>query len=186
MMVLIDEAYHHFVDDPRYETAMNYVKQGRNVVIARTFSKIYGLAGMRLGYGVARPDIIARMRRSITGSQNLNALVKFGAVAALKDTADEARVRNETIRMRKSTVAALEGMGFKVLPSQANFFMVHIRRPVTTADRNAFRERGVLVGREFPPMTDYLRVSVGLEEENTRFINAFRQVFAGTTQSNRG
>jgi histidinol-phosphate aminotransferase len=185
MMVLMDEAYHHFVDDPRYETAMGYVKEGRNVVVARTFSKIYGLAGMRLGYGVAPAPIIARMRRTITGTQNINALVKFAAVAALKDTADEARVRNETIAMRKKAATDLEALGYKPLPTQANFYMVHIRRPVQEVIP-MFRDRGVLVGRAFPPMNDYMRVSIGLPEENARFLTAFRQIFTGTTSSSRG
>jgi histidinol-phosphate aminotransferase len=182
MMVLIDEAYHHFVDDPRYESAINYVKEGRNVVLARTFSKIYGLAGMRLGYGVAPTHIIDRMRRTITGTQNINALVKFAGVHALRDTAEEARVRNTTIAMRNKMTSDLEALGYRVLPSQGNFIMVHIRRPVAEVIP-MFRERGVLVGRAFPPMTDYMRVSIGLESENARFMTAYRQVFTGTATS---
>jgi histidinol-phosphate aminotransferase len=178
--ILIDEAYHHFVEDPRYETAIPYVKEGRNVIVARTFSKIYGLAGMRLGYGVAPAHIIARMRRTITGTQNINALVKFAGVAALADTAEEQRVRNATNTMRRQVVGDLEAVGYRVLPSEANFFMVHIRRPVQEVIP-MFRERGVLVGRAFPPMNDWMRVSVGLEEENARFVSAFRQIFTGTT-----
>jgi histidinol-phosphate aminotransferase len=180
MTILIDEAYHHFVEDPRYETAIPYVKEGRNVIVARTFSKIYGLAGMRLGYGVAPSHIIERMRRTITGTQNINALVKFAGVAALADTAEEQRVRNSTNAMRKQVVGSLEAVGYKVLPSEANFFMVHIRRPVQEVIP-MFRERGVLVGRAFPPMNDWMRVSVGLEEENARFVTAFRQIFTGAT-----
>jgi histidinol-phosphate aminotransferase len=186
MMILIDEAYHHFVaDDPRYETAMKYVKEGRNVVVARTFSKIYGLAGMRLGYGVARTDIIDRMRRVTTGTQNIGALVKYGAVAALKDPQEEVRVRNLINAQRKTTIAAIEATGYKVLPSNANFYMVAIKRPVTEVIP-MFRDKGVLVGRAFPPMNDYMRVSVGTPEENTKFVNAFKQIFTGTTQTSRG
>jgi histidinol-phosphate aminotransferase len=185
MMVLMDEAYHHFVDDPRYETAMGYVKEGRNVVVARTFSKIYGLAGLRLGFGVAPAPIIARMRRTITGTQNINALVKYAAVASLKDTAAENRVRTETIAMRKKAATDLEALGYRVLPSQGNFYMVHIRRPVAEV-LPMFRDRGVLVGRAFPPMNDWLRVSIGLPEENARFLTSFRQIFTGATSSSRG
>jgi histidinol-phosphate aminotransferase len=186
MMILIDEAYHHFVvDDPRYESALKYVKEGRNVVVARTFSKIYGLAGMRLGYGVARADVIERMRRVTTGTQNISALVKYGAVAALKDPQEEVRVRNLINGLRKTTVAQIEATGYKVLPSNANFYMVAIRREVGPVIQE-FRNRGVLVGRAFPPMTQHMRVSVGTEEENTRFVNAFKQIFTGATQSGRG
>jgi histidinol-phosphate aminotransferase len=180
--ILLDEAYHHFVNDPRYATSVPYVKEGRNVVVARTFSKIYGLAGMRLGYGIAPTPIIDRMRRTITGSQNLNALVKFGVVAALKEPQEEARVRNATIQMREKMTADLTALGYRVLPSQGNFIMVHIRRPVTEVIP-LFRERGVLVGRAFPPMNDWMRVSIGLDTENAKFTTAFRQVFTGATSS---
>jgi histidinol-phosphate aminotransferase len=183
--ILLDEAYHHFVNDPRYATSVPYVKEGRNVVVARTFSKIYALAGMRLGYGIAPTPIIDRMRRTITGSQNLNALVKFGAVTALKDPQEEARVRNATIQMREKVSADLTALGYRVLPSQGNFFMVHIKRPVNEVIP-MFRDRGVLVGRAFPPMNDWMRVSIGLESENTKFVNAFKQIFTPTSSSSGG
>jgi histidinol-phosphate aminotransferase len=183
--ILLDEAYHHFVNDPRYATAVPYVKEGRNVIVARTFSKIYGLAGMRLGYGIGPTSLVDRMRRTITGSQNLNALVKFGVVAALKEPQEEQRVRNATIQMREKMTADLTALGYRVLPSQGNFIMVHIRRNVTEVIPQ-FRDRGVLVGRAFPPMNDWMRVSIGLDTENARFTTAFRQIFTGATSSGRG
>ncbi|MCI0432857.1 MAG: aminotransferase class I/II-fold pyridoxal phosphate-dependent enzyme [Gemmatimonadetes bacterium] len=172
--VLIDEAYHHFIEDPSYEASIPYVLEGRNVIIARTFSKIYGMAGMRLGYAIAKPEILRRMRPYSTGT--INAIVKWGGVAALKDKDEEARVRRETIAIRKKAVADIEAMGYSVIPSETNFFMVHIRRPVQPVIA-AFREKGVLVGRPFPPMLDHLRVSVGLPEEMSRFFTAYRQIF---------
>jgi histidinol-phosphate aminotransferase len=180
MPVLIDEAYHHYVDDPNYATSVPYVLEGRQVVIARTFSKIYGMAGMRLGYAIAPRELIQRMRPHATGT--INALVKWGGVAALADTETPARVKRETIEIRNRTTTALEGMGHKVIPSDANFFMVHIRRPVQPVIEE-FRKRGVIVGRPFPPMTDYLRVSIGTPEEMDRFMTAWKGVFAGTTSA---
>ncbi|MEZ4425711.1 MAG: aminotransferase class I/II-fold pyridoxal phosphate-dependent enzyme [Gemmatimonadota bacterium] len=180
--VLIDEAYHHFIEDPAYATVLPYVLEGRNVVIARTFSKIYGMAGMRLGYAIAAPDVLQRMRPYSTGS--INALVKWGGAAALADTEAEARVRRETIRLRKEAVADLESLGFDVIPSETNFFMVDVRRPVGPVIA-AFREREVLVGRPFPPMLEHLRVSVGLPEEMDRFAHAFREIFEVTATSGR-
>jgi histidinol-phosphate aminotransferase len=184
--ILLDEAYHHFVDDPRYETGMQYVRDGRNVVIARTFSKIYGLAGIRLGYGVGPTYLVDRMRKTTTGMSNLSALAKYAAVASLKDTASEQRVRTTIIAQRKKTIGELQALGFKVLPSVANFFMVQLPRAVTAQDRTEFRNRGVLVGREFPPMVDYLRVSVGTAEEMDRFMTAFKQVYATTARTGAG
>lgn len=172
--VLIDEAYHHFVEDPNYATSLPYVLEGRQVVIARTFSKIAALAGMRLGYAVAPKALIDRMRPHSVGS--INALVKWGGVAALKDTASQQQVKSMTLQLRKKTTAELESLGYKVLPSETNYFMVHIRRQVQPVIEE-FRQKGVLVGRPFPPMLEHLRVSVGTAEEMNRFVTAFKEIF---------
>ncbi|MFV1986879.1 MAG: histidinol-phosphate transaminase [Gemmatimonadota bacterium] len=172
--VLIDEAYHHFIEDPRYETSVPYVLEGRNVLVTRTFSKIYGMAGMRLGYGIAPVDLIQQMRPYSTGS--MNALVKWGGVAALQDAESEAWVKKTTLDLRKKTVGEIEAMGYECLPSECNFFMVKTGRPVREI-QPAFRERGVLVGRPFPPMNDFLRVSIGTEDEMKRFMTAWKDIF---------
>jgi histidinol-phosphate aminotransferase len=178
MPVLIDEAYHHFVQDPAYATAIPYVLEGRPVIIARTFSKIAGLAGMRLGYAVAPRDIIQQMRPFSTGS--VNAIVKWGGVAALKDTESIAKVRKLNLELRTKATAELQSLGYSSIPSEANFFMVHIRRPVQPVI-DEFRKKGVLVGRPFPPMLEHLRVSVGTADEMTRFMTAFKSIMAART-----
>ena len=172
--VLIDEAYHHFVEDPGYASAIPYIKEGRKVLVTRTFSKIYGMAGLRLGYGIAPPDMIDQMRGYATGS--VNALVKWGGVAALQDHESERWVRETTIALRNQTVSELQGQGFKVLPSETNFFMVHTGRPAAEV-RAEFRKYDVAVGRDFPPMLDHLRVSVGTEDEMKRFMTAWNEIF---------
>ena len=171
--VLIDEAYHHFVDNSDYATSVPYVLQGRPVIITRTFSKIAALAGMRLGYGVAPAGLIRQMSAYTT--EGINAVVKWGGVAALKDAESQARVKRVTLELRKSTSDALTTMGYSVIPSETNFFMVDLRRPVTSVIA-AFRARGVLVGRPFPPMLQHLRVSIGTADEMQRFLSAFKQV----------
>ncbi len=173
--VVIDEAYHHFVEHPEYATSIPYVRQGRLVIVARTFSKIAGLAGMRLGYAVAPRELLQRMRPHSTGT--INAVVKWGGVASLKDTAAQAWVRKTTLELRGRTVRALEGMGYSVIPSDCNFFMVHLKKPVQPIVEE-FRKKGVLVGRPFPPMLEYLRVSVGTAQEMDRFLMAFREIMA--------
>ena len=172
--VLIDEAYHHFIQDPAYATAVPYIKEGRKVIVTRTFSKIYGMAGLRLGYGIAPAEMIDEMRTRSTGS--VNALVKWGAVAALEDHESEAWVRDTTIKLREATAKELRSQGFEVIPSETNFFMVHTGRPASEV-RAAFRKRDVAVGRDFPPMLDYLRVSIGTEEEMKRFLAAWNEIF---------
>jgi len=114
MPVLIDEAYHHFVDDPAYATSTPYVLEGRPVIIGRTFSKIAALAGMRLGYGISTPEIIQKMRPYSMGS--INALVKWGGAAALKDTESQARIKKMVIDLRKKTTSELAAHGYEVIP----------------------------------------------------------------------
>jgi histidinol-phosphate aminotransferase len=183
MPVLVDEAYHHFVEDPAYATSVPYVLEGRPVIIARTFSKISALAGMRLGYAVAPREIIQMMRPFSTGS--VNALVKWGGVAALRDTAAQEQVRRVTTQLRRKTTGELQAMGYPSIPSEGNFFMVHIKRPVQPVIEE-FRKKGVLVGRPFPPMTEHLRVSVGTPDEMGRFMGAFKEIFAARAATRSG
>ena len=173
MPVLIDEAYHHFVDNSDYASSVPYVLEGRPVIVTRTFSKIAALAGMRLGYAIAPVELIRQMRPYTMGS--INAIVKWGGVAALKDLESQAKVKRVTLELRKNTTDQLKGLGFNVIPSEANFFMVDIRRPVQSVSAR-FREQGVLVGRPFPPMLLHLRVSVGTADEMARFLAAFKKI----------
>ena len=172
--VLIDEAYHHFVASPDYATSVPYVQEGRPVIITRTFSKIAALAGVRLGYGLAPKDLIERMRPF--GSGGLNALAKYAGVAALKDTAFEKKVKQMTIDLREKTARDLRAFGYEVIPSETNFFMVNVGRDVVGVAED-FKKRKVLVGRKFPPMNNWLRVSIGTEPEMARFMAAFKEIF---------
>ncbi len=171
--VLIDEAYHHFVDNSDYATSVPYMLEGRPVIVTRTFSKIAALAGMRLGYAIARKDIIAQMRPYSMGS--ISAVVKWGGVAALADTESQARVKKVTIDLRQQTIGYLKGLGYESIPSDTNFFMVHLKKPVVPVIE-AFRKKGVLVGRPFPPLTEHLRVSIGNPDEMQRFQVAFKEI----------
>jgi histidinol-phosphate aminotransferase len=171
--VLIDEAYHHFVEDPAYETSMKYVKEGRAVIVARTFSKIAGLAGMRLGYAVAPREQLAVLRPYATGS--VNACVRWGAAAALADKANEDKVRRATIGLRQKAIAELKALGYESIPSETNFFMVHLKKPVVPVIAE-FRKKGVIVGRPFPPLNESLRVSIGTPDEMAKFSSAFREI----------
>ena len=179
MPVLIDEAYHHYVDDQAYGTAIPYIQEGRKVVVARTFSKIAALAAMRIGYSVAPPDMIREMR--IYASNSVNVLAKWGAVASLKDPAAQADVKTKTITLRNNTSKVLESWGYAVIPSQTNFFMVSLGDRTVQPVIEEFRKRGILVGRPFPPMLNHLRVSVGTPEDMEKFIQAFKAIFPQKT-----
>jgi len=175
--VLIDEAYHHFVDDPNYAISVPYIIEGRQVIVKRPFSKIAALAGMRLGYGLALKELIARMSPFANGS--INAIVKWGGVAALNDTAAQEFVKKTTVALRKKVTDQPTGLGYDVIPSETNFFMVHVRRDVTPVIAE-FENKGVLVGRKFPPVVEHLRVSIGTAEEMDRFMTAFKEIFKHT------
>ena len=175
MPVLIDEAYHHFVDDPNYATSVPYVLEGRPVIIARTFSKIAALAGMRLGYAIATPEIIQKMRPYSMGS--INALVKHGGAASLKDTASQAEVKRKTIDDPQEDRRRARSARLRTIPSETNFFMVHLGGRQVQPVIEEFRAKKVLVGRPFPPMTEHMRVSVGTPEEMARFMTAFKEIF---------
>ena len=173
--VFIDEAYHHFVDDPNYEPSIKYVTEGRKVIVARTFSKIAGLAGMRLGYAVAPPEIIELLKPLVV-SYNTNAVVKYGGAAALKDTAHEAKMKQLNKQVRDKTMNELTAMGYELIQSQTNFFMVNVKKDVTPVAAD-FLKKGFVVGRKFPPMNEWLRVSVGTDEEMKGFMKVFKELF---------
>lgn len=176
MPILIDEAYHHFVDDPRYAESVNYIKEGRPVIVARTFSKIAALAAMRIGYALAPAELIRQMRPYSMNS--VNVLAKWGAVASLKDTAGQADVRRKIIESRTKTQRELEAHGYPTIPSQTNFFMVSLEGRTVQPVIQEFRGKGILVGRPFPPMINHLRVSVGTPEDMDKFLKAFKEIFA--------
>ncbi|HEY2851087.1 MAG TPA: aminotransferase class I/II-fold pyridoxal phosphate-dependent enzyme [Gemmatimonadaceae bacterium] len=176
-MVLIDEAYHEYVEDPAYATAIPMALESPNVFVARTFSKVFGMAGMRVGYAVGRPETIARMKGWMLGS-NVNQL----ALAAAKTTvADSTRIADEKRKNHEAkifTVKAFASMGYEVTPSDANFMMVDIKRDVKTFKAECIK-RGVAVGRPFPPLNTHLRVSVGTMAEMEKAVEVFRTTLAG-------
>jgi histidinol-phosphate aminotransferase len=176
------------VEDPAYGTSIPYVIEGRPVIVARTFSKIAALAAMRVGYAISTPDIIKQLR--VYASNSVNVLAKHGAVASLKDTAGQAEVKKKIVALRNQTTRELEAHGYPVIPSQTNFFMVSLHDATVQPTIEAFRAKGILVGRPFPPMLNHLRVSVGLPEEMTKFTAAFKEIFpkkaAVTTMAARG
>jgi histidinol-phosphate aminotransferase len=183
MPVLIDEAYHHFVDTPDYESSMKYVLEGRQVIVCRTFSKIAALAAMRLGYGIGPADLIKKVHTFTTGSQSIT--VKFGGAASLKDKEGQAKTKALNKQVRDNTIAKLRALGFEVLPSEANFFMVGLKRDAGEVAPE-FQKRDVMVGRPFPPMTQHLRVSVGTQAEMDKFMTAFKEIMVGPAKASAG
>lgn len=176
--VLIDEAYHHYVEDSAYATAVPLALNRRNVVVTRTFSKLYGMAGLRLGYAVGQPETIARLRRHRLAN-SVNALVAPAAVAALGDAALPQVERARNHEAREFTRQSLSSFGYPSGVSEANFIMVDIRRDVREFHK-ACAERGVLIGRPFPPLMTHARISIGTLEEMTAALEVFKAVLASS------
>jgi histidinol-phosphate aminotransferase len=173
-MVLVDEAYHHYVETNDYESVIPLVKQYPNLIVARTFSKIYGMAGLRCGYCVTQRANIGRMRaHQIFDSVNIMALV--AARASLKDAEHVANGRKLNNEVKKNLCAELDTLGYRYIPSHANFIMIDLRREVRPVI-SALRGRGVEVGRVFPPLPNFMRVTIGTAPEMKQFLSAFREV----------
>jgi histidinol-phosphate aminotransferase len=172
--VLVDEAYHHYVESNDYESLIPLVKQYPNLIVARTFSKIYGMAGLRCGYCVTQRANIERMRTQQTwDSVNIMALV--AALASLKDAEQVSRGRKLNSEVKKNVCAELDTLGYRYIPSHANFIMIDLRRDVRPVIA-ALRSHGVEVGRLFPALPNHMRVTIGTAPEMKAFMSAFREV----------
>jgi histidinol-phosphate aminotransferase len=172
--VLVDEAYFHFADSPDYETVIPLVAQYPNLIVARTFSKIYGLAGMRLGYAVAQAAMIERLSNE-QAWDNVNVAVLEAGRASLADSAHIDRTKKLILEARRTTMAALEAKGHRTIPSSTNFFMVDLKKDVRPVIAG-LKEKGVEVGRFFPALPTHLRVTVGTGAQMERFLGAFGAV----------
>lgn len=174
-MVFIDEAYYEFVDNPDYGTMMGLVREGhRNIVVSRTASKIHGLAGLRIGFGFAHPDLVTEISNRETGA--VNALGVEAAYASYQDK----DFQEFTLRKNKESLAIIEGMheelGHRYVKSNANFSFFYTSRNVEEV-REAFRKENIMVGRPFPPMLDWLRVSMAKPEEMRYFVQTYKKLF---------
>ena len=173
-MILVDEAYFHYADSPNYESVIPMVKDHPNLIVARTFSKIYGMAGLRCGYCVAQNETIERIRpHQMWDSVNCMALA--AAVASLNDPDQVANGKRLNSEAKTFVTAAIEKMGYKQIPSQANFIMFDVKRPVVPLIK-ALKERNVQVGRLFPALPNHMRLTIGKKTEMEVFLSAFRQV----------
>ncbi len=175
-MILVDEAYFHYADSPDYETVIPLVKDHPHLIIARTFSKIYGMAGLRCGYCVAQKDTIDRMRpHQMWDSVNCMALA--AASASLDDPDQVTNGQRLNSEAKSFVTSELNKMGYKSIPSQANFIMFDCKRPVVPLIQ-ALNQRKVHVGRLFPALPNYMRLTIGKKAEMESFLAAFRDVAA--------
>ena len=170
---LVDEAYYDYCEDSGYRSCIRWIAERTNLLVVRTFSKIYGMAGMRLGYGIAHPDTAETLREYI-GRNNANQLALAAALASLGDAELVERSLESNRRGSRVLSECLDELGLAYLPSHTNFVMHRISGDLETYQKRML-ESGVKVGRAFPPMLEYSRVSIGLPQEMERFTETLRE-----------
>jgi histidinol-phosphate aminotransferase len=172
-VVIIDEAYHHFSND---ESCIDLVAQDKDVIVTRTFSKIYGMAGIRAGVAVARPDLIERFGNVGGPSRSLASISITSAAAARASLQDKDLVplrKKINSDIRSETLEFLTKHGYKIVPgSQGNMFMVDVKRPGKEF-QTAMLKENVAIGRTWSAMPNYVRVTVGTKAEMEKFQTAF-------------
>jgi len=174
--VLVDEAYLHYATSPEASSAFRYVKEGKNVIVCRTFSKIYGMAGLRVGYIAGRPDLIAKMEPY---RNNVISIVSVRAVLAALDLGPKMLEERKAkiVHTRNELCAWMSEKKIKFIPPQANFVMIETGRDVKQMQA-AMLAKGVAVGRPFPPLNTMMRVSIGTDAEMAKFRKVFTEVLA--------
>jgi len=173
-MILVDEAYFHYADSPDYVSVIPLVKEHPNLVVSRTFSKIYGMAGLRCGYCVAQKEAVDRMRSNqMWDSVNIMALA--AASASLDDTDQVPNGQRLNSETKTFVISELQRMGHKTIPSQANFIMFDCKKPVVPLIKT-LKERSVHVGRLFPALPSHMRLTIGKKSEMEIFLETFREL----------
>ena len=185
-VILIDEAYHDYVTDPSYQSAIPLALETPNVFVTRTFSKAYGMAGMRVGYAIGRAETIKPLEK-LRMPYNVSVFGVAAAIAALGDAKHIEAERERNTKVRAFTIKALDEFGCKTADSQANFLFVDVGRPAKDF-REACAKQGVVVGRDFPPFEKtHVRISIGTSDEMQKSATVFRNVLrpASTPSSAR-
>jgi histidinol-phosphate aminotransferase len=185
--ILIDEAYFDYVTDPDHQTHAPIAIENPRVIVARTFSKAYGMAGVRIGYAIGDLATIKKMS-AYRMPYNVNT---FGVAAAVASLKDPQHIKDESARnkaVRDFTVKALADLGYTSTDSQTNFIFTDIGKTMTAAAfRDACAAKGVMVGRDFPPMEkQWARISLGTMEEMQKATEVFRSVLKSSTTTSSG
>ncbi|HKN20932.1 MAG TPA: pyridoxal phosphate-dependent aminotransferase [Terracidiphilus sp.] len=173
-IVLVDEAYIHFCDAP---TAIDLVKTGKDVIVLRTFSKLYGMAGLRCGVAIGRPDLLQKLE-SYGGFNPMPVTAVAAATASLNEPNLVAERKRINAEVRAATFEWLERNGYSYIPSVSNCFMLDTKRPAKQVIA-AMAQQKVIIGRIWPAMPTYTRITIGTREEMDRFQVALQKVMSG-------
>lgn len=177
VVVVLDQAYYEYVEDAQSPEGLDFVREGHNVVLLHTFSKAYALAGLRVGYGLARPELIAYLQQ-VRGPFNVNSLAQVAAIASLNDAEQVKSAQTLNQAGKAQFYAAFDAMGLNYIPTEANFVLVNCERQSSQVFTELLRH-GVIVRTGDPfGMPTWLRVTIGTREMNERFTSALRQILS--------
>jgi len=179
IIVVFDEAYFEFLDDP--PDTLQYVREGRNLVVLRTFSKIHGLAGLRIGYGMARPDLIEVLHKT-RQPFNVNSIAQAGALAALNDDAHQRETKRVVDQGRAYLQEQFAEMKVQFVPGVGNFVMVNVGDGRAVFEKLLARKVIVRPLKGYN-LAEWLRVSVGTTEQNKKCIRALKEILSGHRQT---
>jgi histidinol-phosphate aminotransferase len=179
LLLILDEAYREYVREPDCPNGVDYIGRGRPVLVSRTFSKIYGLAGLRIGYGLSEPWAIELMNR-VRPPFNANSLAQAAALAALNDFEHVERSVHNTEEGMKFLQEELNALGLEVVPSQANFCCFCLGREARPLYEALLRQGVIVRHLASFGMERCMRVTIGTQAENRRFIEALKRALAAT------
>lgn len=173
-IVFSDEAYYDYIEDVNYPSMVELVKKGKNVIVSKTLSKVYGLAGIRIGYLIAKPEIAEMLSERIVANTNMMA-IEAGKAALLDEEFYKFSLK-KNLEARKSIENTLDNLGLTYLPSQANFVFFDAKQDVVNLGEQMLK-KGVIIGRPFPPLTEWCRISTGTLEEVAFFNSAITELY---------
>jgi len=173
-IVFSDEAYYDFIEEPNYPSMIDAVKRGDNVIVSKTFSKVYGMAGLRVGYLIAKPEIAQQIRQNVVAMSNV--LAVEAAKEALKDEEFYNFSLNKNKEAKQRIYKLLDHLKLDYVTSHTNFIFFHSKRDIRALGP-AMLEKGVRIGRPFPPFYDWCRISTGTSEEVDLFIKGMLEIY---------
>ena len=173
--MFVDEAYFEYVNAKDYPDSLKLLKSHKNVVVTRTFSKMYGLAGLRVGYGIARSEVIDILNR-VREPFNVNSLAQSAALAALKDQVYYRRIAKEIEQQRHYLYAQLERLNVDYKKTATNFILIDVKKDSRRFTQGLMKKGVIVRDMRFWGLNSYIRMSIGTPTENRKFIAAFKKL----------
>ncbi len=172
ILVIVDEAYYEYVDSPDYPETLKYLREGKDILVLRTFSKIYGLSGLRIGYGIAASGIITEMNK-VRQPFNVNSLAQDAAIAALDDENHLNKSKSINEKGKEYLYKEFEALGINFIPTEANFIYIPLASDTAIQLYNDLLKEGVIIR---PMGPNAIRITIGLPQENKALIEVLRKV----------